>query len=151
MEDFYYVPAKSAYTAKCKICTIEYNSERRALGPRRPKKRVSIYELHRKLLSGLGPGIELFSGRYVHTYREFTLYIAPWGAVLDGELLYGMSSVDDIAHVLHTRHMKLMRRSSSETNLDIVLEKISLVRNRGGVPIDVRFVKALVTQLYPHQ
>ena len=144
MEAFYYSAPKRTYLAKCKTCTIEYNSHRRRSAPKARPRKMSLYELHTKLLSGLGPGIEFLQGRYVHTYKEFSLYLGPWGYVLDGELLYGEYNTYDIAHVLHTRHMKLMRRCESGTDLEIVLDKITLVRNSCGVPINVRFAKSLV-------
>ena len=145
MEEFYYVPSTGRYTPKCKPCTSQYNMERAKLAPQRPKKKVSLYELHTKLLSGLGPGIELFSGRYVHTYREFSLYLGPWGYIIDGELLYGDYEVHDVVHTLHARHMKLMQRRTSDVSLEQILSHISLVRNSCGVPIEVRFAKSLVS------
>ena len=139
---------KNGIFSRCKQCSIDRNIKnrrtRQAEGYRRPKKRVSLYELHTKLLSGLGPEIELFSGRYVHTYREFFLWRGPWGYILDGELLYGEYDVHDLVHTLHSRHMKLMKRRESGTDLEIVLRDITLLRNSCGVPIDVRFVKSLM-------
>ena len=143
IEEFYYSPSRDRYTAKCKSCTIEYNTERRALTPR-PRK-VLQTDVHRKLLSGLGPGTRCFLGRYVHGYKNFILYRGPWGCVLDGELLYGLCTDDDLIYILQQRHMKLM----SETKLDIsliqILDKVLLLRNACGVPIDVRFVKSLMS------
>ena len=147
IEEFY--TNKNGIFSRCKQCSIDRNMQnrkkRQGKGYRRPKKRVSLYELHTKLLSGLGPGIEFLQGRYVHTYKEFSLYLGPWGYVLDGELLYGEYNTYDVVHTLHTRHMKLMRRCSSGTDLEIVLDNITLLRNSCGVPINVRFAKSLVS------
>ena len=143
IEHFYQNP--HGYSSKCKPCTIAYNTEYRKSRSHRPRPRkVPIYELHRKLLSKSGPQDSIFYGKYIHTRREFVLYLGPWGCVLDGELLYGTTSIDEIIDVLAHRHMRLMRQESVELKSVEFLSEISQVRNSCGVPIDVRFVQGLV-------
>ena len=143
LEAFYF--STQGYTAKCRTCTIEYNTERRALGPRTRPRKVPQVDVHRKLLSARGPENRVFLGRYIHGYKKFCLYCHPQGLVLDGELLYGHHSIDDILYVLSTRHMKLMSESESGEFESDMLGSITSVRNACGVPIDVRFVKSLVS------
>ena len=144
VEHFYQNP--HGYSSKCRPCTIVYNTEYRKNRTHKPRSRkVPIYEVHRKLLSTEGPENSIFHGRYVHGYAEFVLYRGPYGCVLDGELLYGTTSIDDLLYILHTRHMKLIRRLDSEIKEGELLSAMLQVRNACGVPIDVRFVQGLVS------
>lgn len=145
IENFY--KTANGYSSKCKPCTIAYNTEyRKNKVPRARPRRVSLGESNHRMIKNLGPGIEFLRGRYTHTYTEFALYLGPWGYIVDGELLYGEYSIDDVLHVLHIRHMKLISHVESDLKPEDIHSKILQVKNSCGVPIGVSFVKGLVSR-----
>ena len=142
---FYYSTNSNLGTSPGLVISYAYNVEYRRNNKTRTRpKKLPQSELHRKLLSGRGPGIAVFYGRYTHGYKSFLLYLGPWGMIVDGELLYGEYNDDDVLYALHHRHMRLMRQESVELKSVEFLSEISQVRNSCGVPIDVRFVQGLV-------